>query len=188
MSLIEKYASSGEKLRVADGTYPARIVEIFDIGRQKGSYEGVDYNKATLWISFEFPTEKHDFKGEMKPLRLSGEFTKSTNEKSKLYKIIKAINPSVESFEELLGGACLVEVGSTKGGNAKFMSAVGMPNGLQVEQLTVPPTFYDIAKPNVDIFNTFPDFLKEKMMNSDDWKEPSATGITKDNAFDETPF
>jgi len=176
MSLIEKYASSSTRARVQDGTYPARIAQIIDIGHQKGEYEGTPYNKPTLWITFEFPTELSEFNGEMKPLWLSGEFTKSTNEKSKLFKIINAINPDVDDFNDLLAGQCLVEVGSTKGGNAKFVSAMALPKGMEAGALANPPLYYDIAEPNVGLFNTFPDFIKQKMIDSDDWVQPSATG------------
>jgi len=188
MSLIKKYAgTSGDRVRVSDGTYPARVIEIFDIGRQKGEYEGEPYNKPTLWLSFEFPTVTKEFNGELKPLRLSGEFTRSTNEKSKLFKVINACDKDVATFQELLGKACLVEVGSTKGGNAKFVAAMGLPDGMTVAPLFGNPLYYDIAHPNTEVFNTFPTFLKEKIMGSDDYVKPSATGISREEAFD-TPF
>ena len=176
MSIMDKYktAGGGDNGRIGDGTFPARIVQILDLGKQEDEWKGEVKVRDKLWITFEFPTETityDDKEGKTitRPRWLSGEFTKSTGDKAKLTPIIKATNPEAASFEDLLGCALLVEVGTTSGGKDKYASAMALPKGMTVAELDNETKYFDMNNPDSEVFDSLPDFLKEKIQSSPDF-------------------
>jgi len=170
MALVDKFKGSSKDFgRIGEGTFPARIVQVIDLGRQNTEYKGEKSVKDRLFLTFELPTETIEIDGKTKPRWLSGEFTKSTNEKAKFYKILMAAYPDAEDFKDLLGKPLLVEVGTTSGGKDKFMSAMPLPKGMSVAELQNEAKYFDIHNPDKDVFDSFPDFLKTKISESLDW-------------------
>jgi len=190
MKLIDKYKGSGVE-PIGEGTFPARISQVLDLGRQKNEYEGRETNKPTLWITFELPTETINVDGVDKPRWLSSEFTKSTNDKAKLFKVVKAVDDNeLKEFSDLLGKGLLVVIGTTKGGKDKFAGATALPKGMAVAQLANKPVYFDIENPDFDIFNKLPKFLQDKITGSSDWKFEETVGIPSHGGQpdDEPPF
>jgi len=187
MSLLEKYKSGTDFGRIGEGTFPARIIQVFDLGKQEGEWEGKPTSTNKLWITFELPTETIEVKGEEKPRWLSSEFTRSTNEKSKLFKIINACGgEKLNEWSDLLDKEVLIEVGSTRNQKDKWLNAMAVPKGMSVEALSKKPVFLDIQEMDFDIFNTLPKFLQDKFTDSVDWnyeesdKFPSSGGMPDD--------
>lgn len=175
MGLMDKYAgSAADRGRIGEGTFPARIAQIIDLGRQHDEYQGEKSIKNKLWITFEFPTETIKIEGVDKPRWLSCEFTRSTNEKAKLYSVIKAANINAGSFTDLLGMPLLVGVGTTSGGKDKYTSAMPLPKGMEVAPLANAPVWFDMECPDQSLLEKFPNFLQEKIENSLDWKGATA--------------
>jgi hypothetical protein len=175
MSLMDKYKSAGggDKGRIGEGTFPARIVQILDLGKQEDEWKGETFIRDKLWLTFEFPTETITYTKDnvevTRPRWLSGEFTKSTGDKAKLTPIVKATNPDAASFEDLLNCALLVEVGTTSGGKDKYASAMALPKGMVVAPLDNETKYFDMAEPDMLVYESLPDFLKEKMKESPDF-------------------
>jgi len=196
MGLIDKYKGGESFGRIGEGAFPARIVQVFYMGIQEG-FEGKDTNK--IWLTFELPTEMIETQKGTQPRWLSSEFTKSTNEKSKLYKVVKAVDDGkLEDFQDLLGKELLVEVGSTSGGKDKFINATRLPRGMEVLDLHSPLKFFDDENPDWEVLAEMPQFLRENIMKSKTWKHgdkmpikkdgfPAQGGMPSDSPFDDEP-
>lgn len=171
--------------RIEEGTYPARICRLIDLGVQKTEWKGEEKTAHKILLTFELPTEMievQDKEGNkvMKPRWISKDYTVSNHEKSALYAIIKAVDPTGEATKQgrhakgLLGLPLMINVGSTETGNAKVIGASRLMKGMLVDDLVNEPVYFDLDKPDTALFDTFPDWLKEKIK----------TGVD----FDQTPF
>ena len=179
---FNKPSSSSKKFPPMDtGVFPARIVQLIDLGIQESEWQGETKRNPKVQITFEFPTETIEVDGEHKPRWLGKEYTVSMHEKSALAALVSSADPSGKATangskpEGLLGLPLSVSVGRTSTGNAKVSGVAGMMKGMQVDELKNPPTFFDLSvKGTWDAFEKLPDWLKEKIK----------TGIN----FSDTPF
>jgi len=154
--------------RIGEGTYPARIAQVLDLGMQRDEYKGEVKTAQKLWITFELPTERIDVNGESKPRWISREVTKSTGDKAILMKVLKAIFSQeeldeVESFKEMLGKPLLIEVGTTSGGKDKVIGFTKVMKGMSISGLESNPAYLDCENIDNDVYDSLPDFLKEKI-------------------------
>lgn len=168
-----------------EGSYPARIYQIIDLGTIPG-FQGTLQHKVR--ITFEFPTELKIFKEENgeQPQVLSQDYTLSFHEKSGLRKLITACDPKalkigddgfIEEYdiERLLGKSCLVSVKHKEGKeNAVYANvdvATAMPKGMvcppQVNESRV--LSYDNF--NQEFFDALPQFIKDKMKSSFEYQK-----------------
>ena len=173
MGIVDDFKGSSIE-RIGDGTYPARIAQVIDLGLQKNEFEGQTKIQPKLWITFELPTETIEVDGEEKPRWLSKEFTKSTNDKSLLMKVLNSVYTpkeleDVESFEDLLGKALLVEIGETSGGKDKWINSSKLMKGMKVDELVNPTKYFSLDNPDQEVFNSLPDFLQEKITSGEDY-------------------
>lgn len=170
---------------IDEGSYPARIYQIIHIGTISG-YQGQLQNKVR--IGFEFPTEKLVFKEENgeQPRILSQEYTLSFNEKANLRGLIDACDPEalkvdgdgfLEEFnvEELIGKECLVTIShkAKKDGSgiiATISNCTRMPKGMVCEPAINKPQILSYDNWNEELFNSYPDFLKDKIKTSVEYK------------------
>lgn len=148
--------------RIAEGTYPATLISVVDLGIQPQTDwqtgEATD-PKPRLLCTWELPTEVQEFTeddGEVieKPRLISKEYTLSNFDQSNLMKLIKAISggKKVSNVSELLGTACMVNIGSTVTGNAKITSVMLAPKGLEVGAPFHQPISFDFDAPDQDLF------------------------------------
>lgn len=167
------------------GSYPARVYQILHIGTVAG-FEGKLQNKVR--IGFELPTELHTFdkeKGEQ-PRVISKDFTLSFNEKATLTKVINACDPKaleigedglMEIFdvENLVGKDCLVTIAQKPkpkdGGNYAYVeSTTRLPKGMTCPPAINEPQILNYTNWNEELYQKLPDFLKEKIATSDEYK------------------
>lgn len=185
MPIIATKSNSGTFSPIDEGSYPARIYQIIDLGTIPG-FQGAMQHKVR--ITFEFPTEMKVFKEENgeQPQVLSQDYTLSFHEKSGLRKLITACDPKalktgddgfVEEYdiERLLGKSCLVSVKHKEGKeNAVYANidvAMGMPKGM-----VCPPQVNESKVLSYDNFDTayfesLPAFIKDKMKSSFEYKK-----------------
>ena len=177
MSLqFETKAAKKDYGRVEDGTYPARVVQIIDMGKQwsedwkTGEKEYWDSGEPKVqskcFIQFEFPTEMMEIDGVDRPRWQGKEFVVSNHEKAGMFKLMQAAG--VNSVAALLGEPVLCSIGTTSGGNAKITTIAGMMKGMTVPELANPAVLYDLDKPDASIFEKLPPFVKEKINNQYD--------------------
>jgi hypothetical protein len=199
MSLKLK-ASSGKKDfgQMQPDNYPARLVQIIDLGMQAQ----VDYttgepkdSKNRAILTFEFPTERIEVREEDRPRWLSREFTLSNHELAGIMQVVGALDSKwdaeEQSISDLLGKPCQITTGLTSGKKAKILSVSKIGKGMKVGELENPASFFDFDDPNIDLFKTFPQWIRDKIKEAENYE--GSTLETKlainDEDFDEDiPF
>ena len=182
------------------GSYPARVYQLIHLGTVQG-FEGKMQNKVR--IGFELPTEMHVFdkeKGEQ-PRVISKDFTLSFNEKATLTKVITACDPKalevgddglMEAFdvETLVGKDCLITIAQKPkkdgaGNYAYIDSTTRLPKGMTCPNAINEPQILNYTNWNEELYQKLPDFLKEKIATSDEYK--TMKGLNSPTG-DDAPF
>jgi len=168
--------------RVEDGTYPARIVQIIDLGmqlqydwqtqEQKFYDDGNPVVKPEVIITYEFPTETVEIKGETKPRWLGKTYTLSLHEKAALTNLLKVIGGGSTNVGDLLGKPAGVTVGSTSGGKAKIAAVNALMAGVVVPELVNPSVLFDADEPDMEALAKMPEWIRVKITGSESWKAP----------------
>ena len=162
------------------GTYPARIAAIFDIGEQlqtdyktqqpkKEKNSDQDMVRQEVFVTFEFPTETiEDDEGNKLPRWLSRRYTVSMHEKSHLYALVKAVDPSLKTTSNgenpaaMLGLPLNVTVGLTKNKKPKISAVATLMKGVQVAPLANEPVLFDLDTATQEEFDELkPAFMRE---------------------------
>jgi len=152
------------------GTYAARIVSILSIGLQENEWEGVKSIKPKVRITFEVPSETYVFNADKgpQPYVFSKEETLSSHAKAGLTKLCKAVsedasNPDME-IEQLLDKTLMLSIDVTESGEYNNIKGYSpMMKGLTVGDRVNPLVFFDAENPDKDIYDTFPEFIKDKI-------------------------
>lgn len=197
------------------GTYAARCYQMIHIGTVEETILGTTKKLNKVRITWELPTELKVFKEENgeQPHVISKEFTLSMNEKSTLRKFLEGwrgkafTEKEAEAFDitVLLGKPCMLSVihKDSKTGNtyAEISSVTSVPKGMTVPDQINPSKELNYDKFDHDFFETLPDFIKDKMVQSDEYKfmmQPHETSVqaeqvandifTNDLDTDQPPF
>lgn len=168
---------------IAAGVYVARCYYMCEIGNIPVVYMSETKWQKKVHVRWELPTEMKVFKEENgeQPLSISNEYTLSMNEKSNLRKMLENWRGKVfteaeaENFDitQLLGKPCMISIiHNTKGDKtyANISSVSALPKGT-----TCPPQInetFEFSFENFDQakFDSLPDWLKEKIKKSDEYK------------------
>ena len=182
-----KSAGKREKVVVPADTHPALVCQITDLGKQFNT----DYQSGEIqtWpdgnpkindmvmITFEFPTVTHTFDEEIGPQPLW--VSKQVNVRSQFMKdlLSSAGQPDSGNIDIAALGGSLVwaTTGITAGGNAKVVG-VSSPKSkyLLGDEVVDSSSFelskgetliYDMDAPDKDMYDKFPDFIKEMLDN-----------------------
>lgn len=192
LDLEKMHTARAKAERIPEGTYPARVAAIIDLGIQ----DQTDWKtgeptdpKARVLITWELPTETievehNDGTVEMLPRLISKEYTLSNYEASNLMKLVGVLKPKLKTLVELLDIPCLLNVGSTVNGNAKVVSVVPAPRGMEIDQLSKPATHFDFDDPSEELFLTLPTWVRIKIKEANNY-EGFADGWGADTDEDE---
>lgn len=162
-----------------EGTHMARLLGITDLGEQPGFvYEGKSIESQ--W-KFEFTYElvNHTME-DGRPFVVSEEITnkdwedEKTGRASKLVARAKALagkeyKACMKDLTLLLGKPCMVTVTLNDKGYAKLQgtAAIGsIPFGMEVKDLHNEAYIFDMDDPDMDRFESMPDFKKEKLQSA----------------------
>lgn len=178
------------------GTFPARCIQIIHIGTIPVEWKGETKMLDKIRLTFEFPTKKKEFKegeGE-KPYVLSYDCTYSFGTKSKLRPLLetwrgKAFSNDDEAWDfdisKVLGRECLATVVHTEKGEntyANITTVTQVPEGMTVPEQINPSKLLDYDNFDQQLFDTLPDFLKEKIVSSEQYQEMIDKGLEADNS------
>lgn len=184
MSINSPIKKNVERELVPAGNHIARLYSIVHIGVVDEQYMGEDKQMDKVRLTFELPEEERDFGGKMKPMVISGEFTNSMHEKATLGKLVRGMlgvewhpNEDTESMDitQLIGKACMLNVGhkvSKKSGNPYevILSAAPLPKGIIAKPQFNPNFLFDYNDNwSQEAFDSFPQFLREKIAGSRDY-------------------
>lgn len=195
---IKSTKSGGERSLTPAGNHIARLFSVIHIGTLDGEYLGEPKQTNTVRLGFELPLETTVFKegDEPKPYVISQEYTLSLGEKANLGKLIRGMKGEAwgPNFDEeqdislMIGVPCMLNVihKTSQAGNeyAKIESAAPLPKGIEAPAAVNPPFILDFQENWTDAkFGSLPDFLKEKIQGSPEYR------FMKDgpNEFDKTP-
>jgi hypothetical protein len=216
MSLTAKDSGGGSFTPVAPGMHLARCYRIVDMGTQKTEYQGQVKHLQKVMIQFEVHGEDDNgdalvtSKGE--PMSISKNFTLSLAEKATLRKDLQAWRGRDFTPEELrgfelknvLGAWAMITAAKSMGNNGKeYTNIVSInPVPVTIKKAGLPEGFNKLAmfvieNPDMELFETFGNGLKEKISSSPEWRarngdmpasKPGSTGSGFDDMDDDIPF
>lgn len=191
---------------VPSGNHIARCISMIQIGtirEESGKYAGKEMHKVRL--SWETPNEKHDFGKGLQPFTVSKEFTLSMNEKATLRKMLESWRGKAFTEDQamafditaLLGKPCMLSVihkTSGKGNEYADISSIAtLPKGIDCPPQINPTQLLSFDEWNETVFESLPDFLKNKIKSSKEYAKlmnPQTTevkpSVESDN--DDLPF
>jgi hypothetical protein len=197
--IIASSAGGSNYEPIAAGTYIARCYSMIHIGTVKESYMGEEKNVNKVRLTFELPTELKVFKEENgeQPQVISKEFTLSLAEKSNLRSFLnswrgKALtDDECKSFDisVLAGKACTLSIihktskvsGKTY---ADIGSIGGVMKGMEVPEIINPLLIFSVANFNQKYFDSFPEFIKDKISSSLEYQAIKGT-ISNDSKIEQ---
>lgn len=165
------------------GTYLARCYQMIHIGTITEEFQGEKKVHNKIRVTWELPTELKEFKqgeGE-RPIVISKEFSLSMHEKATLRSYLKSwrgkdfTEDEAKSFDvtKLLGVPCMLTISNRESKGKNYADVAGVSPVMK--GLTMPPQINTSNEFNYDNFDfakfeTFPDFLKDKMKGSIEYK------------------
>ena len=197
MAIIASTSGTFERELLPAGTYVARCYQMIHIGTVEEVILGEKKVMNKVRLTFELPHELRVFKEENgeQPMVLSREFTLSLHEKSGLRNFLKNwrgkdfSDQEASSFDvsKLIGVPCMLNVihkDSKKGITyAEIGNVSPLMKGMTCPAQINPSQELSYDSFNWDLFNTLPDFIKDKIRSSlefsklkhDDIQQPKQT-------------
>ena len=183
------------------GTYPARLVQVVDMGLQPRSYKGEDKEPAQeIILSYEFSDEfMLDEDGEEqvdKPRWLSETFSlfNLESEKAKSTSRYKSLDPKgvhKGDFVALLGTPILVKVIQNPKPNGRVYSNVAGISPIREKDvnklpaLVNSPRVFDLSEPNMDVFNELPEWVRNRITTNLEFKGSLLELMLEENGNEE---
>jgi hypothetical protein len=206
MAIFASNAGGGNYAPMEPGNYPARCIQMIHIGTVEETIQGKTKQLNKVRLTWELPTEMKEFKegeGE-KPSIISKEFTLSLNEKATLRKYLASWRGKDFTDEQakmfditvLVGVPGLLNViHKTSKDGSKTYAEIGsispLPKGLVCDPQVMPSKILSYDDFDIDMFNSLPDFLKDKIKSSDEYKamaHPQEISATSGTSDDDLPF
>lgn len=194
---------------VPAGTYAARCYSMIHVGTVLENYLGEEKELNKVRITWELPTELKVFREENgeQPYSVSKEFTLSMHEKANLRKFLESwrgrgfTDEEVKSFDvtKLLGKPCLISIihKTSKQGSqyAVISSCSTLPKGMECPDQINPSFEFSWEMFDREKFDNLPDWLKDKMKTSNQYKlfiQPEHTEVNAESnnlaTDDDLPF
>jgi hypothetical protein len=193
MAIIAKNSGNGDGVAyspIPAGNYIARCYSMIEIGTLNEIILGNEKRVHKIRITFELPTELKVFNAEKgeQPCVISKEFTLSMNEKANLRAFLTAWRGKAFTDEEatafdvtkLLGVPCLLNIIHKQGRKDpsktfdEIASATPLPKGLACPPQINPTFEFSHSEWEWEKFNSLPNFLQEKIKQSEEYKAMSA--------------
>jgi hypothetical protein len=196
---------------VPAGMHLARCYRIIDVGTQKSEFEGNVKFLHKIKLVWEVHGNDEDGnpivteKGE--PMIVTKDYTLSWAEKATLRLDLQSWRGKPFSDEEqrrfdlkaLLDKWCMVNVThkAKKKGNGVYSNVTAVtpvPSALKASlpKGHNPCKVFQISEPDMELFDTFSDYLKKQIQESPEWKavqgRPKDTGSGFDDLPDDIPF
>jgi hypothetical protein len=212
MAITATKTQTFERELIPAGNYVARCYRMIEIGTVPTEYMGEQKMVHKVRIGWELPTETKVFneeKGEQ-PFVIDKEYTLSLGEKANLRRDLQSwrgkafTDQEAEAFDitKLLGVPCMLNIIHVQGKKdpTKTYQAIGsispMPKGLECPTQINPTFVFELESFDVEKFNSLPDFIKEQIMESEQYKslttphkdEAQPESLGKEFEDEETPF
>lgn len=208
MSLTVSESKGDFKLAPA-GNHLARCYRVIDLGTQKTTWQGVEKAAKKVQIVWELHGEDADGNplntDDGRPLSVQRRFTPSLGAKAKLREILvswrgRPFTPDeLEGFklQSILGAWCMLTLTHETRNEKTYVnvsSVTSVPSTIKKMGMPEPyneNVWFDIDEPDMEVFDSFPDYLKEVIQDSPEWKMRSNMGdsfTTPQEESDDIPF
>lgn len=171
------------------GTYPARLVQIITMGIQKQRpYKGDEKPPVLeLMLTYEFLDEflkdedGNDIEDKPRWLSETIPFHNLNAELAKSSKRYYALDANVEhdgDWSKLIAAPCMVTVVQAEGKgknagkvyeNIASVSSMRPKEAAKAPDLVNPPKVFDFYSPDMDVYNTLPQWIQDKMKDAVDF-------------------
>jgi len=185
MAIIATSNGSTNFEPIATGNYPARCFSMVHLGTIEENILGTLKKLNKVRVTWELPTELKVFKEENgeQPQMISKEFTLSLHEKATLRGFLKNwrskdfTDEEAKAFdiEKLVGVPCMLNIThkTKKDGSgvyAEIGSISAMPKGFICPDAINTPFIFTYEVFDQAKFDTLPEFMRKKMVDSDEYK------------------
>ena len=207
MGLTVSASGGGNFVQVPAGMHLAMCYRIIDLGTQKTEYMGQSKLSPKVMFQFEVHTENEDGEPVLtqdgKPLSISKQYTLSLSDKSILRRDLQSWRGreftqeelSAFELENVLGQWCMVNVVHSSKNDKTYAnvdSIVPVPASIKKNGLPEgvnKPVLFSIRSADMNVFETFSDFIKDKIKSSPEWAtwgaNPSVPLDNKEGVKDE---
>lgn len=210
--------SAGADFKPApSGAHPAILIQLVDLGTQESVHNGETKQLRKLRMVFELHSDEA-VTDDNKPMIVGRDFTLSSHEKANLRKFIEGWRGQAFTEEEaaefdyevMLDKPCILNITHDKAQNGKVYaninSAMKLMKGMTPPERVNPLVYFymgteesQYAEYRPDVFNAFPQWLKDKIWKSPEYKAlsgisdpapaPVAKPVNEGEPFDdEIPF
>ena len=168
------------------GTLPARLVRVIDLGMQsQPDYQGqekppahmVDFTYELLDV---FMVDKDGNEDETKPRWISESFPihHPSADLAKSTKRAKALDPNDDfgyDLTKMVGQPCMVTIGHKQSKGNTYANIIGVTpmrarDADKAPGLKNEPVVFTLDDPDLEVFNKFPDWLKERIRTNLEYK------------------
>jgi len=174
--------------RTPAGVHIGRCFRIVDLGTQEETYEGETKLLPKMCVYWELHGEDDDgaplVQDNGEPMTIWQEFTKSLGKKAKLRSMLESWRGKAFTDEELkgfdvsklIGAYCMVNVTHKQSAAGKTYAAISsltpLPAALRSAKPgpVLPNQLFDIDAPDMKLFDSFHDKLKERIEHSIEWR------------------
>lgn len=209
MSLIASAKKDGDYKLPPMGSHLARCYRVIDLGTQKTTWKGKEKAQPKVQIVFELHGEDNEgnplVTDDGRPLAVSRRFTPSLSQKAALRAFLVSWRSRDFTEEEMMGFHlknilnkwCMLTITHEPNNDGtrvyanisaatpvpKMIRDAGLPEGVNEA------VFFEIDHPDMELFNSFPDYLKEVIEQSPEWQmrnqKPAAETAKKSAAIDD---
>lgn len=193
MSLIAPVTES-KSVQLPEGSYTARIFRIIDLGTQSTPFG----EKRNIRIGFETPTKTHVWKEEKgeqpfaidkeMALYLSAEGTEPDrlSTLSKVFKSATGSNGQGQDIFSLIGKMLTITISHKESKGKQYANITGFaPVNADVDtsqdkfKAYNKPTTFNAEDPSPEVFESLPDFIKDKIKASPEFQASQRPETTK---------
>jgi hypothetical protein len=165
----------------AEGTVPARLARIVELGQRETTYKGITKVKDQVQFWYTLPTrlieDEGDYQGKQHMIR-TRRMQKTTSEKGAIMEHIAVLDKNATSFESILNKPCYVRIVHntvTKDGDsrqyANITGIMGVPEGMTVGDADTTPFHFDFYNPSEELWqDVLWDGLKEDLQKAVNYK------------------
>lgn len=175
-----------EQPNIDPGSYPARVVQIIDLGLQpQRPYKGEEKDPAySLMMTYElldeFCVDENGEPDETKPRWISEEFPLRNLEAdlAKSTKRYKALDPDEDhggDFTALIEAPCMVNVINNKAADGRVFDNIAGVTGMRPKDaaraapLVNEPKVFNLDEPDVEVFRSLPQWIQDKIKGNLDF-------------------
>jgi hypothetical protein len=192
--IIAKTESTSKFKPVPPGMHLARCYRIIDLGTQKKVWQGTESFKRQIMMQFEIHGEDDEGnpivtdKGD--PMSISKNYTLSLHENARLRIDLESWRGAAFTAEEskgfdltrVLGAWAMINVAKSLGDDGKEYTNINNINSVpsSIKKGGLPEAFneakmFSLDKPDLALFESFGDKLKDKIKASPEWQSKAKT-------------